>query len=129
MRRTNPAWMIRFPLMLLTICDKYVKYDYHILHGDKKMEKRISATRAVRDFSEVLNTIKFQGVHYIIERGGKPIASMKSIDDKIDPLTLDDLKGLLKKLPKLEEELDAFASDLDEISKSQPLMSMGNLWE
>ncbi len=25
------------------------------------MEKRISATRAVRDFSEVLNTIKFKG--------------------------------------------------------------------
>ena len=35
------------------------------------MEKRISATRAVRDFSEVLNTIKFKGVHYIIERGGQ----------------------------------------------------------
>ena len=93
------------------------------------MEKRISATRAVRDFSEILNTIKFQGVHYIIERGGKPIASMKSIDDKIDPLALDDLKGLLKQLPKLEEELDAFSSDLDEISENQPLMSMGDLWE
>ncbi len=51
------------------------------------MEKRISATRAVRDFSEVLNTIKFKGVHYIIERGGKPIASMKSIDKKIDFMT------------------------------------------
>jgi len=52
------------------------------------MEKRISATRAVRDFSEVLNTIKFKGVHYIIERGGKPIASMKSIDEKVVPMTL-----------------------------------------
>ena len=93
------------------------------------MEKRISATQAVRDFSEVLNTIKFKGVHYIIERGGKPIASMKSIDEKIDPMTLDDLKALLKKLPRLEEELDAFASDLEEISRNQPLMSTGDLWE
>jgi len=93
------------------------------------MKKRISATRAVRDFSEVLNTIKFKGVHYIIERGGKPIASMKSIDEKIDPMTLDDLKALLKKLPRLEEELDAFASDLEEISRNQPLMSTGDLWE
>ena len=92
------------------------------------MEKRISATQAVRDFSEVLNTIKFKGVHYIIERGGKPIASMKSIDEKIDPMTLGQLKVLLKKLPKLEEELDAFASDLEEISRNQPLMSMGDLW-
>ena len=93
------------------------------------MEKRISATRAVRNFSEVLNTIKFKGVHYIIERGGKPIASMKSIDEKIDPMTLGELRTLLKKLPRLGEELDAFASDLEEISRNQPLMSMGDLWE
>jgi len=92
------------------------------------MEKRISATRAVREFSEVLNTIKFKGVHYIIERGGKPIASMKSIDENIDPMTLGELKTLLKKLPRLEEELDAFASDLEEISRNQPLMSTGDLW-
>ena len=92
------------------------------------MEKRISATRAVREFSEVLNTIKFKGVHYIIERGGKPIASMKSIDENLDPMTLGELKTLLKKLPRLEEELDAFASDLEEISRNQPLMSTGDLW-
>ena len=92
------------------------------------MEKRISATRAVRDFSEVLNTIKFQGVHYIIERGGKPIASMKSIDEKLDSMTLGDLKTLLRKLPRLEEELDAFASDLEEISGNQPLLSTEDLW-
>jgi antitoxin (DNA-binding transcriptional repressor) of toxin-antitoxin stability system len=93
------------------------------------MEKRISATQAVRDFSEVLNTIKFKGVHYIIERGGKPIASMKSIDEKMDPMTLGELKTLLKKLPKLDEELEAFASDLEEIARNQPLVSTGDLWE
>jgi len=93
------------------------------------MEKRISATRAVRDFSEVLNTIKFKGVHYIIERGGKPIASMKSIDEKVDPMTLGELKSLLKKLPKLAKELDAFASDIAKISNNQPLMPTGDLWE
>ncbi len=92
------------------------------------MEKRISATQAVRDFSEVLNTIKFKGVHYIIERGGKPIASMKSIDEKPDSMTLDDLKTVLNKLPRLEEELDAFASDLEAISRNQPLMPAGDIW-
>jgi len=93
------------------------------------MEKRISATRAVRDFSEVLNTIKFKGVHYIIERGGKPIACMKSIDEKVDQMTLGELKNLLKKLPKLEKELDAFASDIAKISNNQPLMPTVALWE
>ena len=93
------------------------------------MEKRISATRAVRDFSEVLNTIKFQGAHYIIERGGKPVASMKPIDEKADFKTLGELKALLKKLPRLDNELDAFAADLEDISKDQPLMPMVHIWE
>jgi antitoxin (DNA-binding transcriptional repressor) of toxin-antitoxin stability system len=93
------------------------------------MEKRISATRAVRDFSEVLNTIKFKGVHYIIERGGKPVASMRPIDEKTDFKTLGELKALLKKLPTLDEELDAFAADLEDIWKDQPVVSMGNIWE
>ena len=35
------------------------------------MEKRISATCAVRDFSEVLNTIKFKNIHYTIRKGRK----------------------------------------------------------
>jgi len=93
------------------------------------MEKRISATRAVRDFSEVLNTIKFKGVHYTIERGGKPVATMRPIDEKKDFKTLGELKALLKKLPRLGEELDSFASDLEDISKDQPIMAMGDLWE
>lgn len=93
------------------------------------MEKRISATRAVRDFSEVLNTIKFKGAHYIIERGGKPIASMKSVDDNQENLTLGDLPSLLKKMPRLGEELEAFGSDLSEIARNQPPISSGELWE
>ena len=93
------------------------------------MEKRISATQAVRDFSELLNTIKFKGVHYIIERGGKSVASMKPIGDTKDSMTLGDLKALLKKLPRLDEECDAFASDLENIMKYQPVVAMGDEWE
>jgi antitoxin (DNA-binding transcriptional repressor) of toxin-antitoxin stability system len=93
------------------------------------MEKRITATRAVRDFSEVLNTIKFQGAHYIIERGGKPVASMKPVDEKEGFKALGELKALLKKLPRLDEELDAFAADLEAIHKNQPVMPTEDLWE
>lgn len=93
------------------------------------MEKRISATRAVRDFSEVLNTIKFKGIHYIIERGGKPVASMKPIDEKTDLKTLGELSALLKKLPRLNEELNAFSEDLEDIRKDQPPIAMEDLWE
>ena len=93
------------------------------------MEKRISATQAVRDFSGVLNTIKFKGIHYIIERGGKPVASMTPINEEKDFKTLGELNVLLKKLPRLGEELDAFSADLEGIRKDQPLMAKEDLWE
>ncbi len=92
------------------------------------MEKRISATRAVRDFSEVLNTIKFKNVHYIIERGGKPVASMSPVRERPEEMTLGELQGLLEKLPRLGEELDAFASEMQWISESQPHVPMGDPW-
>ena len=92
------------------------------------MEKRISATRAVRDFSGVLNTIKFQGAHYIIERGGKPIASMTPIEEEKGFKTLGELKALLKKLPRLNEEIDEFVTDLEGIGQDQHVMTVGDLW-
>lgn len=93
------------------------------------MEKRISATRAVREFSEVINTIEFKGTEYIIKRGGKPIASLKPIDKKTHFQTLGDLKILLKKLPRLDEELDSFAADLEDIGNDQPPVVRGDVWE
>ncbi len=93
------------------------------------MEKRISATRAVRDFSEVLNMVKFKRIQYIIERGGKPVASMNPIDEIPNFKTLKELSALLKKLPRLDDELNAFSIDLEDIRKDQPPMVMGDLWE
>jgi antitoxin (DNA-binding transcriptional repressor) of toxin-antitoxin stability system len=95
----------------------------------EEMEKHITATQAVRDFSEVLNTIKFKGVHYIIERGGKPVASMKPIDEDKNLVTLDELLRMLKKLPRLDDELDDFATDLENSWKEQPLLPKGEIWE
>jgi antitoxin (DNA-binding transcriptional repressor) of toxin-antitoxin stability system len=93
------------------------------------MEKRISATQAVRDFSEVLNTIKFKGTHYVIERSGKAIACMKPIDEDTNLAKLGELKRMLKMLPSLDEELDSFAADLEDIRKDQPSLPMGEIWE
>ena len=93
------------------------------------MEKHISATRAVRDFSELLNTIKFKGTHYIIERGGKTIASMKPINEEKDFRKLGELKTLLKSLPRLGDELDDFAADIEKVYEDQPIMPLGDLWK
>ena len=54
---------------------------------------------------------------------------MKPIDEGTHPVVLQDLKDLLKKLPKLDEELDFFAADLKDILQDQPLMPKGNIWD
>lgn len=93
------------------------------------MEKRITATQAVRDFSELLNKIKFKGDRYIIERSRKPVAQMEPIKEAKKAKTLSELKSLLKELPRLDEELDAFAEDLEGIRKDQPPLPEEGMWE
>lgn len=93
------------------------------------MEKRITATQAVREFSELLNKIKFKGDHYIIERSGKPVARMEPIKEANTTKTLKELKSLLKELPRLDDELDAFAADLEDIWKNQPPLPEEGTWE
>ena len=93
------------------------------------MEKEITATEAVRDFSAILNRIKFGGDHYIIKRGGKPVAYMGPLRGVTVTLPLEDLKLVLEGLPKLDNEIEAFASDLEGLWKHQPSLPEEALWE
>jgi hypothetical protein len=54
---------------------------------------------------------------------------MKPMDEEKEIKTLGELKVLLQKLPRLGEELDAFAADLEDSRKDQPFMPAGGLWE
>ena len=93
------------------------------------MEKTVSATEAVRKFSEILNSIKYKGNHYTIVRGGKPIASISPVETIFKEKTLGDLKMILKKFPRLGDETERFAKDLKEIMKKQPPMPAKSKWE
>lgn len=84
------------------------------------MDKIISATKVVRDFSTILNKIKFGGDHYIIKRNGKLVARMSPVDEHKPAHSLKDLKKLLDDLPRLGEELHSFSADLEKISNEQP---------
>jgi antitoxin (DNA-binding transcriptional repressor) of toxin-antitoxin stability system len=93
------------------------------------MEKEITATDAVRDFSDLLNRIKFGGDHYIIKRGGKAVAYMGPLREANIPRPLEELKALLKELPNLDDDLEAFAADLESLWKHQPSLPEEGLWE
>ncbi|MBI4690870.1 MAG: prevent-host-death protein [Nitrospirae bacterium] len=76
------------------------------------MEKTITATEAVRKFSEILNAIKYRGNHYTILRGKKPIAFISPAEKHLKERTLGELKGLMAKLPHLGDEAESFGKDL-----------------
>jgi antitoxin (DNA-binding transcriptional repressor) of toxin-antitoxin stability system len=92
------------------------------------MTKTITATEAVRKFSEILNSIKYRGDDYTIMRGGKPVATIRSVETHAKALTLGDLAGLVKSLPTLGDEAERFKKDLKEGRKHQPLVPEKDKW-
>jgi antitoxin (DNA-binding transcriptional repressor) of toxin-antitoxin stability system len=93
------------------------------------MEEVVSATRAVREFSDLLNSIKFKGRTVIIERGGKPVARMAPVEAPGKTARLKDLPRLLGDLPELGPEAEALEKDLQEITKTQPPLPSVAPWE
>ncbi len=93
------------------------------------MPKTIKATDAVRDFSEILNSVKYRGESYTIIRGGKPAAALVPIETGIRPKTLKDLRTVLGSLPRLGKEAISFLDDIEEAVHMQPLLPEKSTWE
>lgn len=91
------------------------------------MVKTISATDAVRTFSELLNAIKYKGEFYTIIRGGKPAATIGPVETITSMRTLKELALVLKAMPKLDDD-DKFAADVEDIITSQPVTPEGSSW-
>ncbi len=84
------------------------------------MEKKISATEAVRRFSEILNDIKYRGESYTIVRRGKRVASIYPVEVPLKGRSLGELRTLLINIPRLGDETERFGRDLKEIFEGQP---------
>jgi antitoxin (DNA-binding transcriptional repressor) of toxin-antitoxin stability system len=93
------------------------------------MPKDIKATDAVRNFSEILSSIKYRGEKYRILRGGKPVAVMSAIEPAKSPAVLRDLPALLAGLPVLGDEAEDFARDLVSARKEATLIPEDGPWE
>lgn len=92
------------------------------------MTKTVTATEAVRKFSEILNSIKYKGDHYTVVRGGKPVASITPAETTVKAMTLGDLPGLVKTLPSLGDEAERFRKDIRKALKHQPLLPEAHTW-
>ncbi len=76
---------------------------------------RVSATEAVRTFSELLNRIRYRGEEFVVERAGEPICRMTpaAVSSR---LTLRELASLLREVPSPD---DKFAADVRAAVKAQ----------
>ena len=92
------------------------------------MRQTISATQAVRSFSELLNEIRYKGTTYTIERSGKPVAELSPVSSSTKRRTLSELPSILISLPKLGSDASTFAEDIEDIKKLQPLAPEGDKW-
>jgi prevent-host-death family protein len=92
------------------------------------MPERITATRVVREFSELLNEVRYKSQSYIVERNGKPIARLVPVSEEKEGKKLKELKTLLGSLPRCGDDLEAFAADLEKIAGHQPSLPARDSW-
>ncbi len=88
-----------------------------------RSQRRVSATEASRNFSDILNRALYRGESFIIERGGEPVCEIRPAASSSFKVT--DLVVLLRDLPSIDEE---FLNTVQEISRSQPSVP-GSPWE
>lgn len=93
------------------------------------MQPDISATEAVRQFSELLNNIKYRGYRYRIMRGGKPAAALVPVEEAGSPRPMGDLDAIFQTLPRLDPDDESFADDILEAIKAQPPLPGDTSWE
>lgn len=80
---------------------------------------RISLREAERDFSVLIDRVYTQGVSIELERDNKVIARITPAGPS-SPLKVRDLNKFLESLPKLREDAEAFANDLQAVRRAFP---------
>jgi antitoxin (DNA-binding transcriptional repressor) of toxin-antitoxin stability system len=79
------------------------------------MTTRVSATEAVRTFSDLLNRIRYRGEEFVVERAGEPVCRMTPTAPA-KTLRLRDLVSLLREIRKPDP---GYASDVRRAARSQ----------
>lgn len=93
------------------------------------MDTKITATEAVRRFSELLNAVKYKQSTFTVVRGGKPVAVIIPCESFSGTKSLRDLTAIIKRLPRLDDDYELFARDIDDIARAQPIVPEPTAWE
>jgi len=87
------------------------------------MKSRISATKAARSFSELMNRVRYRGESFVVERSGKPICEI--LPARPPSFSATELANLLRSLPKPDEEYLAL---VEELTAKQPMVAQSG-WQ
>jgi antitoxin (DNA-binding transcriptional repressor) of toxin-antitoxin stability system len=82
------------------------------------MGLRISATKAARSFSELMNRVRYGGESFTVERGGKPICEI--LPARPPKFSGAELVNLLRALPKPDED---YLAAVEALVKNQPVVA------
>ena len=78
--------------------------------------KKISATRAARNFSDIVNRVRFGRESFTVTRNGEPMCRIEPVDPAVRS-TVSDLFDFLETVSWPDPD---FANDLTDVQKAQP---------
>ncbi len=84
------------------------------------MIQTITVTDAVRNFSGLLDCIRYRGERYTILKRGRPMATIGPVEGSAKERKLSDLKNIILNLPRLDDDGYAFARDVAQAVAVQP---------
>jgi len=81
-------------------------------------QRTLSATEASRNFSEIMNRVKYRGESFIIERGGERICEVRPAAPT--RFTGADLIALLRSVPSVDDDYLGVVEELTGSQKKLP---------
>ena len=84
-----------------------------------EVHESITATELVRNLSGVIDRVRMSGRSLYITKGTQTVAELSPPPKAGYPINR--LSGLLNALPKLDEEAQGMADDIERIKKSAPV--------
>jgi prevent-host-death family protein len=79
------------------------------------MESRISATEAARNFSDVLNRVRYRGEVFVVERGAEPMCRITPAS--APRCTVSDFVRMLQAIPRPD---DGYLDIVESLAHHQP---------
>ncbi len=90
------------------------------------MTQRVSITEVSRHLSDYLNRVAYEGAHFVLVRGKKPLAELRPLPRG---RCLGELPGLLHALPRLSQhEADRFGQDVESVRRKLRKQRVRSRW-